>query len=269
MNKHFPSCSLCISTYNWTSALKLCLNSVLTQTILPSEIIIGDDGSKSDTKSIIDEISKIFPVPIIHIWQVDEGYQLAKIRNKSFNAANSKYLIQIDGDLILHPKFIEHHLTFAKPNSFLAGTRAMLPQAFSATILEQQKTPSISELYRFCQKKYNAISNKLLAYLFYKYQNGIQQTKYVLGANMSFWKADIIKINGYNEDFTGWGKEDNDLAIRLCNAGIKLHFIKFSAIVFHLHHKEADRSNQLKNEKMSNNAISEKIYLAKNGIVKY
>ena len=45
--------SLIIATYNWPEALRLCLDSILRQTILPSEIIIADDGSDERTTKLI------------------------------------------------------------------------------------------------------------------------------------------------------------------------------------------------------------------------
>ena len=75
--------SLLISTYNWESALNLCLKSVLNQSVAPDEIIISDDGSTNETKRIIEYYRTISEIPIVHVWQEDKGFRLAKIRNKS------------------------------------------------------------------------------------------------------------------------------------------------------------------------------------------
>lgn len=55
---------------------------------------------------------------------------------------------------------------------------------------------------------------------------------------MSFWKADIVKVNGFNEDFVGWGLEDSDFIARMKRAGVKKRFLKFGGIQYHLWHKE-------------------------------
>lgn len=47
--------SLIISTYNWPEALELCLKSILDQTMLPSEVIIADDGSDERTLRVINQ----------------------------------------------------------------------------------------------------------------------------------------------------------------------------------------------------------------------
>jgi glycosyltransferase involved in cell wall biosynthesis len=266
--KTFPTASLCISTYNWPAALELCLESVLLQTYLPAEIIIGDDGSTDETKEMVERMQVKFSMPIKHIWQADDGFKLAQIRNKSFAAATGDYIIQIDGDLVLNRFFIEDHLRFAKKGTFISGARSLLDADASKEIFTQKNIHSIPETYKL-EKKYNAKRFLPAAVLMHKLQKGKKQIRYVLGANMSFWKEDIFKVNGYNENFKGWGKEDNDLAIRLSNAGIQLHFVKFAGIVYHLYHNEAAKDRMQQNELLLMEAIKQKQVFVANGLSKY
>jgi glycosyltransferase involved in cell wall biosynthesis len=69
--KKLPSCTLVTPTYNWPDALELLLLSVLNQTILPNEVMIADDGSKEDTKKLIEKFQENFPIPLVHIWHED------------------------------------------------------------------------------------------------------------------------------------------------------------------------------------------------------
>ena len=46
--------TLIISTYNRPEALSVCLDSVRFQTVMPDEVIVGDDGSTSETKDLIE-----------------------------------------------------------------------------------------------------------------------------------------------------------------------------------------------------------------------
>src|SRR5687768_1923232 len=86
-----PKTSLIISTYNWPEALNLCLQSVCSQSVLPDEVIIADDGSTIETFDMIEEMKRRFPVPLVHVWQEDDGFQLAKIRNKAIARASHEY----------------------------------------------------------------------------------------------------------------------------------------------------------------------------------
>jgi glycosyltransferase involved in cell wall biosynthesis len=264
-----PPCSLIIATYNWASALQLCLESVLNQSLMPNEIIIADDGSANETKDIINHYKNKFAILLKHVWQPDEGYQLAKIRNKAFAIATSNYILQVDGDLILHPHFVRDHVNFSKENTFVSGARALLNEGITQKLIEEQNAISVSTLYPHLKKKYNAIRSKPLSLLNDLWQRSEKNMHYVLGCNMAFWKNDLLKINGYNEAFNGWGKEDNDIASRLVNAGVKLRFLKFGAIVYHLHHKTAPKLSVEKNQDLFNKSKKDRITYIKKGIDQY
>lgn len=264
MIKHLTT-SLLISTYNWPEALYSCLQSILCQKLLPTEIIICDDGSTNSTKKIIYEFIKICPIKVQHIWHPDEGFKLAQIRNKGIAASSGDYIIQIDGDLVLHNYFIHDHIQFAKRGYFCTGSRVLLnPSQTQATIDLQEKPAQLAKNF------FNGLRVPILRTLLasrYK-QNG-KHKYYVKGCNMAFWKKDLVMVNGYNEDFTGWGKEDSELAIRLINAGIKKRFIKFGGITYHLYHKEASKVLEARNHKLMEDSIQQKLISAENGLNKY
>ena len=111
--------SLVISTYNWKEALCLCLLSVTRQTVVPAEVIIADDGSRPDTKLLIEDFQQNFPCPIKHIWHEDKGWRKCIIMNKAFALCEGDYIIEIDGDIIMHSHFIEDHISEAAPGYFL------------------------------------------------------------------------------------------------------------------------------------------------------
>lgn len=138
--------SLIVSTYNRPDALRVCLDSVKHQTILPYEVIIGDDGSRSETADTIKEISRNFPVPIKHVWHEDNGFQLAMMRNKSVAASSGDYIIEVDGDVFLHPKFIEDHLREAAPGIYVKGGRTNLGKELTEEICRQGMSRRISWL---------------------------------------------------------------------------------------------------------------------------
>ena len=132
-------CSLIIATYNWPEALNLCLLSIRKQRVLPNEIIIADDGSTEETRQLIDKIKQDYPVPITHLWQEDKGFRKTIILNKCFAKVQYEYIIQIDGDVFLHPDFISDHLKAARPNYLLQGSRVMLSDAYSKELIEKVK----------------------------------------------------------------------------------------------------------------------------------
>jgi glycosyltransferase involved in cell wall biosynthesis len=264
-----PTSSLLISTYNWTNALNLCMTSLKGQSVLPNEIVICDDGSRKDTAELVDSFRKDFPIPINHVWQEDEGFQLAKIRNRGFAAAKGAYIIQVDGDLVFHKHFIKDHLAFAKNGFFTTGSRVLLsPQTTEALFKNASidiKQYSINNRNLFNGLRIPSFHN----FFSRKYKSKAKYKYYVKGCNMAFWKKDLLDVNGYNEDFTGWGREDSELAIRLINAGINKRFLKFGSISYHLFHKEVSREMEQKNIQMMKNAEINKITRTANGMDKY
>lgn len=259
------SVSLIISTYNWPEALELCLKSVAVQTILPVEVIIADDGSRSATKRLVAKYKSILPVDIKHVWHEDTGFKLAEIRNKAIAVAKGNYIIQVDGDLILHPHFIKDHLGLASPKKFITGSRLLLNEEFSQKILKEREIPVRANMIINGNNRLNALRIPLLTSLLasrYK----ILQPYYVKGCNMSFWRDDLIAVDGYEAAINGWGKEDSEIAVRMINHGIKRLFIKFGAVCYHIHHPVASRNQEERNDEILNETIKSKKVLSQQGI---
>lgn len=262
--------TLIVSTYNWPEALELCIVSCFNQSLIPDEIIIADDGSKNDTKELVESLKLKLKTPLIHVWHEDKGFRLGAIRNKAIAKAKYDYIIQIDGDLILHKDFVKDHLSIAKQNQFVSGNRALIKKEKSIELLNSSSKNNHFLSFGFFDfdRKYYSIKSKLLFYLNGLFKTGNNSYKYVLGANMAFWKKDLLAVNGYNEDIDGWGKEDNEIAVRLINLGLELLIVKNICITYHIHHKESDKSKADKNEKLLQTAIEEKVTVVKNGIEK-
>ncbi|SMO58657.1 glycosyltransferase family 2 protein [Solitalea koreensis] len=265
--KNRPSTSLIISTYNWPDALRLCLLSVLNQTVIPDEVIIADDGSKDDTKILIEEFSKDFPTKLIHVWQPDEGFQLAKIRNKAIAQATGEYIIQIDGDIIMSPHFIGDHIQFSKKKTFVRASRIYINAELSTELL---KTNSI-DVSVFKKGVSNFFSGLRIPFLWNYFADKYKKHEVIEihGCNMAFWRKDAIEVNGYDEEFIGWGPEDKEFIMRLTNLGKKKRFIKQGGIAFHIYHKENSREMLKANEERFYNTINQKLTTCKTGVLQY
>ncbi|WP_019942859.1 glycosyltransferase family 2 protein [Dyadobacter beijingensis] len=265
--KTFSKSSLIISTYNWPEALRLCLLSVRQQSVLPDEIIIADDGSTRHTADVIDDLRPLFPIRLIHVWQEDDGFQLSKIRNKAIATSSGDYIIQIDGDLVLHRHFVRDHLSMRRRGTFVAGSRVLMNRELSDKLLYLQKSrinPFQSGLGNFC----NRFSIPWLSrYMADRYKpNDIYALR---GCNMAFWRDDLVRVNGYNEVFHAWGREDNEIAVRLLNSGVRKRAIKFGGAVFHIFHREVDRGGCRENDLYLSDALLHKTVYCHLGIRQY
>lgn len=260
--------ALLISTYNWPEALKLCLDSLVSQTVYPDEVLIADDGSRNDTRELINEFQTRFPVPVKHIWHEDNGFQLSRIRNKAIAACESDYIVQIDGDIIMEQHFIEDHIRFAKKNSVVVGSRSSLSQAYTQTLLPKGKLPGKSELDRNSDNYLNSRRIPFLTPLLSYYRTSGKNKYYAKGCNMAFWLEDMLAVNGYDESFVGWGREDSDLVVRLLSKGCFLRRLKMSGVQYHIYHKVNDRYNEDTNDLLMKKRIEEGSWFADNGILK-
>lgn len=135
LNHQMPSVSLVVTTYNNEKYLEQVLKSIESLDYLPNEVLIADDGSGKNTANLISKFKQNFPCELRHIWHEDRGFRLSEIRNKAINSAKSEYIIIIDGDMVLDRSFILDHLKFAKKNQFLQGSRVVLNESQTASII--------------------------------------------------------------------------------------------------------------------------------------
>ncbi|EOX4927882.1 glycosyltransferase family 2 protein [Vibrio alginolyticus] len=253
--------TLIITTYNWKEALKAVLESVKRQTVLPDEVIVADDGSREDTKAMVDQMREGFPVPLIHSWHEDNGFQLSMSRNRAIAKASGDYLIMTDGDMVLSQTFIESHKQVAKPNWFVQGGRVLTDESCSKAIMENGLVPSIFS--KGIRNRKNCITNALLSKWFSYERNNDKATR---GCNMAFWRQDVIEVNGFNQDFVGWGREDSEFVHRMLNAGKSRLYLKFAGVGYHLYHVENSRASLGQNDEILENTIKNKLKRCENGV---
>jgi len=257
--------SLIISTYNWPEALELVLLSVLSQTQMPDEIIVADDGSTKETVSLIEDFKTKFSIPLIHVWHEDDGFRKSVILNKAIAQAKGEYIIQADGDCILHSNYVEDHLHFAKANTYLFGSRVNIQKEYLDVLFSKKQT-EFNVFSKGIKKRTRALHIPFLSQ-FYHASN--EFSKKYRGCNTSYYKSDFIAVNGYNEDFKGWGREDSELALRFHNFGLQGKRIRYRGIVFHIYHNEKSKSRLEINNDIELQTIANKVVWCKNGIDKY
>lgn len=258
-----PSCSLIISTYNRPQALDLVLESVLHQSYHAEEVLIADDGSNEATAELIQQYQK--QLPIRHIWHEDVGFRKAAILNQAIAVAQGEYLVQVDGDCILHRHFIKDHLNLAEPNVYLYGSRVNIKRSHLPTLFSQRQI-KFGFFAKGISKRSRNIHAPALSELYRKTTTLPHQFR---GCNTSFWKRDVIAVNGYNQDFSGWGREDSELIIRLINHGVLGKRVRYRGIVYHIYHPEQSRDNLNTNDQIQQQTIKHNLSRCHNGIDQY
>jgi glycosyltransferase involved in cell wall biosynthesis len=254
--------SLLVTTYNWKEALARCLESAFSQIRLPEEIVVADDGSRADTAELVKKYAEKSPVPLLHVWQPDEGFRAAASRNRGIAASTGDYLIFVDGDVLLDRHFCEDHERFAEKGRWIQGSRVIIGPARSKEILENGFC-RLGPLSRGIHNRKNAIRSRFLAKLI---RGARDPLKGVRSCNMAFWREDAYRVNGFNEAFVGWGREDSEFAVRLANAGVERKNLKHQALVFHLYHPENSRESLPRNDLLLQAAVQSKLIRCEKGL---
>ena len=218
--------TLIITTYNWPESLLLVIESVKKQTILPNEVIIADDGSTIDTKKVISHFIENSNLNIIHSWQEDLGFRVARSRNNAILKSSGSYIVLIDGDMILHKDFIKDHLACAEAGYFVQGHRTLISKKQTKKALKENSA-SFTFFCPCLKNRKNCIHSIMLSKLFSNKRNNLKGIK---SCNLAFFRKDFFDINGFNNEFEGWGREDSEFIVRLVNRGINRKNIRFKMI---------------------------------------
>ncbi len=258
--------ALIITTYNRPDALELVLETVLLQSKMPDEVIIADDGSLEPTFEVVKKYQNRIK-GLQHVWHKDNGFRLAEIRNKAIAKSSCEYLIVVDGDMLLHKNFVETHCENARENYFMQGSRVLLSEAITKKSLAKKNV-----VFGFFDKGITNRFNTINAPVLSKVASS-EKTDHlkVRGCNMAFWKKDVLKVNGFNEDFQGWGREDSEFVVRLLNNGVKRKNLKLVAVAYHLFHpeKKNQKEEMNANDKILQKTIEENRLWCENGIDKH
>ena len=233
-------CSVIFSTYNQPEWLRKTLLGFAAQDRHDFEVVIADDGSRDDTRELIEGLRPGLPFALQHVWQVDQGFQKCRILNKAIRASRADYLLFTDGDCIPRRDFVSTHLRLREPGRFLSGGYFKLPLSISTAIeADDIASGRCFELaWLRSQGLPRAVRNVKLA----ARGKSAEWLDVVVtaraswnGHNASGWKADLVAANGFDERM-GYGGEDRELGERLENAGITGKRIRHRAIVVHLDH---------------------------------
>lgn len=265
-----------VTTYNRPAALSWVLASLASQTCMPGQIVIADDGSGPQTKALIEQWQAYFlahhpRTQLSHAWQEDLGFRAAAVRNLAVaqvrQLGNVRVLIFIDGDCVAPTFFVQNHLALLTSGHMVAGGRGLLSQLYTEQLerlAERQSPPDLRHSLCVFQSPYRLWLGKACD----RYLSMLPWLKPVFNAlrdvrpsddqlvrtcNLSLWLKDFDNVGGFDESFMGWGLEDTDLAVRVIAAGTRVRSGRFATNVFHLWHSERSRAELQKNaERLAN-----------------
>jgi glycosyltransferase involved in cell wall biosynthesis len=234
-------CCLVVTTYDRPDALARVLTSVRGQSLWPDEVVVAEDGSGPVTAEVVRRFASLARCAVRHVTQPHDGFQAGRIRNAAIASTACDYVLLLDGDMVAHPKFIEDHVAHARRGYFSQGVRVALDARATRMQLEPGAgipgplAPGLGGLRRSY-----ALRSPAMSALLHRAANSIVAIK---SCNQGFWRADLLAVNGFDEQMRGWGSEDKELCARLENAGVRRQTLLFAAIAFHLDHPPACRDS--------------------------
>lgn len=265
--------SVIVSTYNRPDALLCVLKSLNSIDSSSFEVVVADDGSTSATKDAVTKFQAVSKFKIQHVWQEDDGFRVARIRNRAVAQSRGDYLIFLDGDCAVFPGFVSKHAQLAEDGYFVRGSRVMMSENYTHEFISSTLVPSqlafADLLYLWKSKKIKRI------FPFVQLPIGLlrkHKKKEWYGAktcNLGIWRKDFMAVNGFDEQYIGWGHEDADLAIRLINNGVYRKEGVNAVSVLHLWHPLNDRSHLEDNEQRLKQRIQSKVTRISSGVSQY
>jgi hypothetical protein len=152
----------------------------------------------------------------------------------------------LDGDTVPHPRFVSDHRLLASANFFVQGHRALI----------QKRAAAWFGLGQFGAERRRALLTGQLEGLkhAYRWPRPLRKVRRDLrgirGCNLGIWREHLVRVNGYNEAFVGWGREDSELAVRLLNLGVQRVDVRGWGLCFHLWHPPASRAALVNNDEL-------------------
>lgn len=260
--------SLVVTTYNWPQALALVLDSIRAQRVLPGEVVVADDGSRDDTRALLlRTANEGFPVPLRHCWQEDAGFRVARSRNRAIAAASGDYVILLDGDMVLDPRFIADHCDAARERMYVQGSRVLISPDFATQLLERGAT-EVTWRSPGIERRRNALRLPALSRWYQARSQTLTPTR-IKTCNQGWWRSDLLALNGFDERYEGWGREDEDLAVRAGHTGLWCRQMRFAGLGFHLHHRERHHDGASPNDALLAAARATRVVRAPVGIERH
>jgi glycosyltransferase involved in cell wall biosynthesis len=246
--------SVIVTTYNREDALDAVLRSLARQSEQDFEVVVAEQiGRRLD-----------------RVWHEDRGFRAAEIRNRTILASRGVYCIFLDGDCIVRPDFVATHRRLAEPGCFVTGNRILLSRELTAKVLREKLMPETWTMgYWLAERRHGGV-NRLSALL--RLPLGplrrLRQREWrgARSCNLAIWRADLERVDGFDADYSGWGKEDSDIIVRLLHAGVRRKDGAFATGVLHLWHAEAERGRLAENERRLSDSLAGDRIRARRGL---
>lgn len=233
--------SVIVPVYNRLEHLRALFLCLLRQKKQADELIITDDGSSQKVLDFIGDLIPKAQFKVKHIYQEDKGFRKTRALNNAVRNSTGDLLIFCDQDLIFGEEYIETIANNIKNNIFLMGRAHHTTEDEKNIILSDiENINSYNEIIKKLPAKYIETIDKMLKEdrkrRIIKTLRLAKRGIRLVGMSYALMREAYLKVNGYDENYVGWGQEDDDFGNRLTVAGINGKELITQNIQLHLWH---------------------------------
>jgi glycosyltransferase involved in cell wall biosynthesis len=231
-----PEIAISITTYQQPDHLRRVLASVAVQRDVAGlfEVVVTDDGSTDETPQVVEQFRRSVSFPVAFTTHRHTTFHPGRCRNEGAAATTAPYLLFVDGDCVLPPDHVRVHLDQRQPGCATLGYCYRLDEETSRRLTEEvvRSGQYLHWDYRQQRRRLWWRDRKMR---FYNWLGYPTKSK-LAGGNVGVWRSDFELVNGFDENFAGWGQEDDDLGRRLQRAGVRLTSVLRWTHTYHLWH---------------------------------
>ena len=244
--------SVIIAVYNRSDILLKALMSIQAQSLKPFEVVLSDDGSDEDIIAAVSAHKEKFDFGIVHVFQPDRGFRLAKARNNAIRKAEGDFLVFWDQDVLATRRYLETYARYFRPDEFLIPPDPVRLSEEQTAAVTEDMIVSCNFSALVTGEQIRALRRRVYKDRYYRWETRFLKRRgykpKVRGGILGISKKALLLLDGYDENYQGWGAEDDDLGRRLYRAGIRgrnvfLH--EYSLHLWHPTNKEAEKSLNL------------------------
>jgi GT2 family glycosyltransferase len=226
-----PSIAVVVATYCQPEPLRLALAALSSQTDRDFDVIVADDGSAPPSHELVARAADELGLRAKVVWQPDDGFRKARAQNLAALQTDAELLVFLDGDCLAFRDLIAQYRRAARPGEFCAGAVVFLDPLRTTQLAERDVRAGAHEQSLTPRERMRALGvhwrNRLNA------GRRVERPR-IRGGNFAVTASLFRQVDGYDEVFCGYGKEDSDLRNRMRNAGAHGISLWQRAFVAHL-----------------------------------
>jgi GT2 family glycosyltransferase len=220
-----------VATYCQPKALRLVLTALSAQTDRSFDVIVADDGSAPPSGEMVARAADELGLSARVVWQPDDGFRKARAQNLAVLQTDAQLVVFLDGDCVPFRDLVAQYRSAARPDEFCVGAVALLDAERTAALSEQGIRAGAHERALTSRQRMRLLSLHWRNVL----DMGRRQSRpRIRGGNFAVTSSLFRAVDGYDESFCGYGKEDSDLRNRMRNAGARGISLWRRAVAVHL-----------------------------------